>query len=231
MLRNRPFGHYAHTYWMMLTCNVFVPQLLWFRGPGGSGSSGSIAIVVNIGMWLERYVIVVTSLSRDFLPSSWSNLSRDGLGLRDLLWLHRPVLLPVVPLHPLPAGHLDRRDARAGARDSERTAHPAAEIGGTADDESIDGNRGDLRTHGRVREPGGSHRGDPGSLRPGLPDDGGLHAVPRRGIGRGPRLHSAIGSRRPSCSGAWSVGSRGYFMQWYSAVDRLSDQRGRPAAS
>jgi Ni/Fe-hydrogenase subunit HybB-like protein len=74
LLKNRPTGPYAHTYWMMLTCNVFVPQLLWSRWVRSSvGLLWLISIFVNIGMWLERYVIVVTSLHRDFLPSSWSN--------------------------------------------------------------------------------------------------------------------------------------------------------------
>jgi Ni/Fe-hydrogenase subunit HybB-like protein len=73
LLKNRPTGPYAHTYWMMLTCNVFVPQLLWSRWVRASVPLlWLISILVNIGMWLERYVIVVTSLHRDFLPSSWS---------------------------------------------------------------------------------------------------------------------------------------------------------------
>jgi molybdopterin-containing oxidoreductase family membrane subunit len=72
LLQNRPRGPYAHTYWMMLTCNVFIPQLLWSRRVRSSAMVlWMIAIAVNIGMWLERYVIVVTSLHRDFLPSSW----------------------------------------------------------------------------------------------------------------------------------------------------------------
>jgi molybdopterin-containing oxidoreductase family membrane subunit len=72
LLKNRPWGPYAHTYWMMMTCNVFIPQLLWWsRVRGTVWLLWVISIVVNIGMWLERYVIVVTSLHRDFLPSSW----------------------------------------------------------------------------------------------------------------------------------------------------------------
>jgi Ni/Fe-hydrogenase subunit HybB-like protein len=72
LLQNRPWGPYAHTYWMMMTCNVFIPQLLWSsRVRGTVWLLWVISIVVNIGMWLERYVIVVTSLHRDFLPSSW----------------------------------------------------------------------------------------------------------------------------------------------------------------
>ena len=67
-----PFGDYAHTYWMMIGCNVLIPQFLWipwFRT--NVIALWVLSIFVNIGMWLERYVIIVTSLHRDFLPSSW----------------------------------------------------------------------------------------------------------------------------------------------------------------
>jgi molybdopterin-containing oxidoreductase family membrane subunit len=73
LLRNRPWGPYAHTYWMMMTCNVAIPQLLWSaRVRLNVPLLWAISIAVNIGMWLERYVIIITSLHRDFLPSSWS---------------------------------------------------------------------------------------------------------------------------------------------------------------
>jgi Ni/Fe-hydrogenase subunit HybB-like protein len=73
LLRNRPFGPYAHTYRLMLLCNVAVPQLLWLPWVRSHPVVlWLISLVVNLGMWLERYVIVVTSLSRDFLPSAWS---------------------------------------------------------------------------------------------------------------------------------------------------------------
>jgi molybdopterin-containing oxidoreductase family membrane subunit len=69
---NRMIGPYAWAYWLLITCNVAVPQLLWFRRVRRTPwLLFLIALVVNIGMWLERYVIVVTSLHRDFLPSSW----------------------------------------------------------------------------------------------------------------------------------------------------------------
>jgi len=72
LLNYRPFGYYSHAYWMMLTCNVFLPQLLWFPAVRRNVYLlWILSLVVNTGMWLERYVIVVTSLSRDFLPSSW----------------------------------------------------------------------------------------------------------------------------------------------------------------
>jgi len=76
MIRNRMAGPYAPMYWALLTCNVLVPQLLWFpRLRANVALLFVIALVVNIGMWLERYIIVVTSLHRDYLPSSWGMYS------------------------------------------------------------------------------------------------------------------------------------------------------------
>jgi len=69
---NRAMGPYAWAYWIMVTCNVVSPQLFWFRKCRTSVPILFIlSIVVNIGMWFERFVIVVSSLHRDFLPSSW----------------------------------------------------------------------------------------------------------------------------------------------------------------
>jgi molybdopterin-containing oxidoreductase family membrane subunit len=71
-VRNRMLGPYAPLYWGMLACNVLAPQILWFRRARASVPLlFVIAIIVNIGMWLERFVIVVTGLHRDYLPSSW----------------------------------------------------------------------------------------------------------------------------------------------------------------
>src|SRR5450631_4413071 len=69
---NRMFGPYAVYYWALILCNVVIPQLLWFKQIRTSiPSLFIIALVVNVGMWLERFVIIVLSLHRDFLPSSW----------------------------------------------------------------------------------------------------------------------------------------------------------------
>ncbi len=69
---NRATGPYWWTYGALILCNVLAPQLLWFRRVRSSPLPlFIISIVVNIGMWLERFVIIVTSLHRDFLPSSW----------------------------------------------------------------------------------------------------------------------------------------------------------------
>jgi molybdopterin-containing oxidoreductase family membrane subunit len=75
MMWNRMFGDYAWTFWFMLACNVGTLQLLWFKRVRTSPwLLFALALVINTGMWIERYVIVVTSLTRDFLPSSWQNV-------------------------------------------------------------------------------------------------------------------------------------------------------------
>ncbi len=72
MSLNRMFGPYAPAYWLLIFCNVVVPQALWFkRIRTNPGWLFAISLLVNVGMWVERYVIVVTSLHRDFLPSAW----------------------------------------------------------------------------------------------------------------------------------------------------------------
>ena len=73
---NRGFGNYAWAYWIMFLCNVITPQLFWIRKFRRSiPIMFTLSIFVNIGMWFERFVITVTSLSRDFLPSSWDYYS------------------------------------------------------------------------------------------------------------------------------------------------------------
>jgi molybdopterin-containing oxidoreductase family membrane subunit len=72
MIKNRMTGPYASTYWALILCNIVVPQILWSRRARHSVPLLFIvSLVVGVGMWLERFVIIVTSLHRDFLPSSW----------------------------------------------------------------------------------------------------------------------------------------------------------------
>ncbi len=72
MMWNRMTGPYAPVYWTLIACNIVIPQVLWFpRLRANVALLFVISLVVNLGMWLERYVIVITSLHRDFLPSSW----------------------------------------------------------------------------------------------------------------------------------------------------------------
>lgn len=70
---NRAMGPYAWAYWIMISCNVIFPQLFWVRRfRRNIKFMFVVAVFVNVGMWFERFVIVVTSLSRDYLPSSWA---------------------------------------------------------------------------------------------------------------------------------------------------------------
>ena len=73
MLKNRVYyGPYAWSYWMLLLCNFIVPQILWSkRMRRNVAVLFTVSMFINVGMWLERFVIIVTSLHRDFVPSSW----------------------------------------------------------------------------------------------------------------------------------------------------------------
>ncbi len=105
---NRMFGPYWWAYWTMMTCNVITPQLFWSRKLRRSlTASFIISIFVNIGMWFERFVIIVTSLHRDYLPSSWLMYSPTwveismfigSLGLFFTLFFLFAKFLPVIAL-------------------------------------------------------------------------------------------------------------------------------------
>jgi molybdopterin-containing oxidoreductase family membrane subunit len=76
MIHNRMTGPYAPYYWSLIFCNAVTPQFLWSaRIRSSPVALFIISFVVSIGMWLERFVIVVTSLHRDYLPSSWGMYS------------------------------------------------------------------------------------------------------------------------------------------------------------
>src|ERR1017187_8160684 len=73
---NRAFGPYAWAYWIMVTCNVVTPQFFWFKKVRQcTWLVWVLSLFVNCGMWFERFVIIATSLARDFLPSSWGYYS------------------------------------------------------------------------------------------------------------------------------------------------------------
>jgi Ni/Fe-hydrogenase subunit HybB-like protein len=74
MIHNRWFGPYAPLYWSLILFNILIPQILWWPKMRASTKwLFGISLVVLVGMWLERFVIIVTSLHRDFLPSSWGH--------------------------------------------------------------------------------------------------------------------------------------------------------------
>ncbi len=105
---NRMFGPYAWAYWTMVSCNVIVPQLFWIRRIRRSVVVVFIlSLAINVGMWFERFVIIVTSLTRDFLPSSWSEYTPTWIevgtfvgsfGLFFTLFLLFARLLPMIAI-------------------------------------------------------------------------------------------------------------------------------------
>ncbi len=135
---NRAFGQYAWAYWIMISCNVISPQLFWFRGVrSNTALVFVICLFVNCGMWFERFVITVTSLANDFLPSAWGYYSPSitdiftffgTMGFFSMLFLLFVRFLPMLPIaeikhvtqaadphfHPDDAGH--ERSAHSAAR-------------------------------------------------------------------------------------------------------------------
>jgi molybdopterin-containing oxidoreductase family membrane subunit len=83
---NRALGPYSWAFWIMFTCNVFVPQFFWFKKVRRSiPFMFVLSLLVNVGMWFERFVIIVTSTSQDFLPSSWGYYSPSWVEILTLL--------------------------------------------------------------------------------------------------------------------------------------------------
>jgi molybdopterin-containing oxidoreductase family membrane subunit len=116
---NRATGPYAWAVWTMVTCNVVSPQLFWFRRIRRSiPAMFVISIVVNIGMWFERFVIIVTSLHRDFLPSSWGYFRptlvdvltfAGSIGLFLTLFLLFVRFLPIIAISEVKGAHQEDR--------------------------------------------------------------------------------------------------------------------------
>ncbi|MFV1959212.1 MAG: NrfD/PsrC family molybdoenzyme membrane anchor subunit [Planctomycetota bacterium] len=83
---NRALGPMAWGYWIMVLCNVVTPQLFWFKRIRTSvWVVFFLSILINVGMWFERFVIIVTSLHRDFLPSSWAEYSPTSIEILTLI--------------------------------------------------------------------------------------------------------------------------------------------------
>ena len=80
--KTRWFGPMAPIFWTMFTCNVVVPQLFWFKKVRTNMVMiWVMSLFINLGMWCERFNIVITSLHRDFIPSSWRNYSPTWVDL------------------------------------------------------------------------------------------------------------------------------------------------------
>ncbi len=111
MMWNRMFGPMGWSYWVLITCNIALPQLMWIRKfRANVGLMFLMSLIVNTGMWFERFVIVVTSLTRDYLPSSWGTYRATKwdyatflgtLGLFTFLFFLFIRFLPMIPMSEL----------------------------------------------------------------------------------------------------------------------------------
>jgi len=123
MMDKRLFGEFAPLYWTLITCNVIVPQALWFkRVRCNLPLLWLIALVINVGMWLERYVIVTSSLAKDYLPSAWRDywgtvwdwatlIGSFGLFLSLIFLFIR--LLPAISMHELAEDEHKKSEGKA----------------------------------------------------------------------------------------------------------------------
>ncbi len=128
---NRATGPYAWAYWTMIFCNVFVPQIFWFKKLRTSIPVMFVAsILINIGMWFERFVIVISSLATDFLPSSWDyytptiydiGLFVGSFGLFFTMFLLFIRFLPMIAMSEV-KGVLPEADPHHGAEHAHKEA-------------------------------------------------------------------------------------------------------------
>jgi molybdopterin-containing oxidoreductase family membrane subunit len=125
---NRALGPYAWAYWIMISCNVLVPQLFWSKRLRTSiPVMFAASILINVGMWFERFIIIVASLQREYLPSAWSDYAPTTieiatfigtLGLFFTLFLLFCRFVPVIAIaevkgviHPAHGAHGSHGDA------------------------------------------------------------------------------------------------------------------------
>jgi Ni/Fe-hydrogenase subunit HybB-like protein len=109
VVRNRAFGPFAWSYWLVILMNVVIPQSLWFKKIRITPKPlFAVSIVILIGMWLERYMIIVTALHRDYVPSSWTNFNATfwdnatifgSLGMFMVLFLLFVRFLPMISMY------------------------------------------------------------------------------------------------------------------------------------
>ncbi len=189
MMRNRMSGPYGPFYWALIFCNGLMPQLLWIkRIRTNVVLLFIISLIVNVGMWLERFVIVVTSLHRDFLPSSWGRYSPTiwdwglyvgtiGLFLSLLfLFLRFLPMISIFEMRTLVPDEAPNRTCRPTGTRALPERRPRDETLRTPDD---------LRFDGRIRDVARARgRGAPRAPR-GLSQDGRVLSCADRGAARG----------------------------------------------
>jgi len=137
IFKNRAFGPYGWAYAIMFTCNAVVPQLFWSKSLRRNPVAlFVVSVLVNVGMYFERFVIVVTSLHRDFLPSSWGMyhftlwdyaILIGSFGLFFTLFLLFVRVLPVIAISEV-KGVMDPKVARGAPAEPVQVKAPAASL-------------------------------------------------------------------------------------------------------
>ncbi len=243
MTRDRWFGAYAPVYWSVMVCNVLIPQVLWSRRVRSSPAwLLVVSIVINLGMWMERFMIVVQSTHRDFLPSSWGifhptiwdwTFLLASIGFFVWLFLLFLRFIPLISMSEVREMAYEEQGPRAAAP----AAHAAAMPAGPADAPvpQREASQVPARLYGLMAE----FRQPEALLR-----------ATREVRARGgfqveayapfpvPDLPEAVGYRgsrsvpRATLAGGIAGGVLGYAMQWYSAViDYPINVGGRPLHS
>lgn len=129
MMWNRMFGPMGWAYWVLILTNIAIPQatLWWRKARVHVGILFALSIIINMGMWFERFVIVVTSLYRDYLPSSWGtfratkwdySLFIGTWGLFTVLFLLFARFAPMIPMNEIKM-MLPQTKIRPGGADAE----------------------------------------------------------------------------------------------------------------
>ena len=127
MILNRMKGPFAPFYWSLIACNIVIPQAMWSRKVRASVPAlFVISLIVNTGMWLERFVIVVISLSRDYIPSIWNMYYPTKWDWMTYIGTFGLVLYAVLAVRALPPDDFDCGDAFTGAGDGRETGVAAA---------------------------------------------------------------------------------------------------------
>ena len=225
MLKNRIYyGPYAWTYWLLLICNFIVPQILWSkRLRRNIAALFTVGMFVNVGMWLERFVIIVTSLHRDFLPSSWEMyyptiwdfMTLAGtIGLFGTLMFVFVRVLPLISIFEvrtlLPEAHGPSR-RKEGRTDGPREGGAAV-----------------LRLDGGIRHRAGAARCGAQGARRRLHEGRRVLAV-SRSTGWPRRSGSTSAASRKIVLGAGIMGAlAGYGLEYWTHGHRLSDEHRRP---
>ena len=211
-------GPFAPIFWLMVFCNVVVPQIFWWKRFRTNLLVTWVAsLLINVGMWCERFNIIVTSLHRDFLPASWGTyaptwvdicLFTGTIGLFSTLFLLFLKFVPAVAVQEIKELRHEtrargpRRQRPHGRRTDERTLSAHTERG------HGDGLRPPALRAGRVPHRRGPAGGDPQDAGEGLEGPGHPHPYPVHGIeaalGLGrpkiPKIVLAGGADRRGCS-------------------------------